>query len=213
VSSSAPIPSYPGAVTETGSVRPLASSSLEAFFHQAIARALRQRRVQAAEGTVHYLVQLLTCFSRSENLFDYSEDGIQLRPLAHLYAQALRSGSVREQCLMLRRLGDVALFIAGMFSGFFHRRRALVGMDYYIAMGERAYGSLLQGRVGDPAGVALVDVFAQLSGSFSSYVGVLSEVGDAGGGQTRDRLQRVLARPGTDGGPELEHLLDRRSLH
>jgi hypothetical protein len=169
--------------------------------------------VEAAEVTVHYLVKLLTYFSRSENLFDYTENGIQLRPLAQLYVQAVRSGSVREQCLMLRRMGDIALFVAGMFSGFFQRRRALVGMDYYVAMGERAYGSLLQGRAGDPAGTALIDVFAQLSGGFTSYVAVLSEVGDAGGGQTRDRLRRVLARPGADAGAELEQLLGRQSLH
>ena len=213
MSSSASIPSHSRAVSKSGAVVPVTSTSLEAFFHHALGRALRHQRVEATEVTVHYLVKLLTHFSRSENLFDYTEEGIQLRPLAHLYAEAVRSGSVREQCLMLRRMGDVALFIAGMFSGFFERRRALVGRDYYIAMGERAYGSLLQGRAGDPAGTALIDVFTQLSGGFSHYVAVLTEVGDAGGGQTRDRLQHLLSQPGTDAGPELEQLSARVSLH
>lgn len=163
---------------ESGSA--LASTSLEAFFHHSVSRAIHHQRVEAAEVTVHYLVSLLTHFSRSENLFDYCEDGIRLRPLAQMYAQALQSGSPTERRLVMRRMGDVALFIAGMFSGFFRRRRALVGMDYYIAMGGQAYGCLSDCRGRSPGDRALGEVFTQLSHGFGRYVLVLAEIGDRG---------------------------------
>ena len=161
---------------ESGSA--LASSSLEAFFHHSVSRAIRHQGVEAREVTVQYLVRLLTHFSRSENLFDYTDDGIRLRPLAQMYAQAQQSESASERRLVMRRMGDVALFIAGMFSGFFERRRALVGMDYYIAMGGQAYGCLSESRGNDPAGRALGEVYAQLSRGFGRYVLVLAEIGD-----------------------------------
>ena len=45
-----------------------------------------------------------------------------------------------ERNRALQRLGDVSLFIAGFFAGSFARK--LVDIDYHIAMGGRAYGSL-----------------------------------------------------------------------
>lgn len=161
---------------ESGSA--LASTSLEAFFRQTISRAIHHQGVNTRDVTLDYLVGLLTHFSRSENLFDYCDEGIRLRPLAQLYAQAARCESLFEQRLVMRRMGDVALFIAGMFSGFFRRRRALVGQDYYIAMGGQAYACLSSGRgAGDPV---LNSVYAQLAESFGLYVRVLSEVRDGG---------------------------------
>ena len=163
---------------ESGSA--LASTSLEAFFRHSVSRAIRRQGVDTRDVTLDYLVSLLTHFSRSENLFDYTDEGIRLRPLALLYAQAAQSQSLSERRLMMRRMGDVALFIAGMFSGFFQRRRALVGRDYYIAMGGQAYACLSSDcghGAGDPA---LNSVFAQLAGGFAGYVGVLAEVRDFG---------------------------------
>ena len=161
---------------ESGSA--LASTSLEAFFRHTISRAVRRQGVDTRDVTLDYLVELLTHFSRSENLFDYCDDDIRLRPLAQLYMQAAQLESITEHRLVMRRMGDVALFIAGMFSGFFRRRRALVGRDYYIAMGGQAYACLSSGRgAGDPI---LNSVYAQLAGGFGLYVRVLSEVRDAG---------------------------------
>ena len=181
---------------ESGSA--LASISLEAFFRHAISRAIRRQGVDTRDVTLDYLVDLLTHFSRSENLFDYYDDGIRLRPLAQLYAQAAQSDSIAEQRLVMRRMGDVALFIAGMFSGFFRRRRALVGRDYYIAMGGQAYACLSCGRgASDPM---LNTVYAQLADGFGLYVGVLSEVRDGGVWERLEGWSRLLvaARDGDE---------------
>lgn len=177
----------------------VAGTSLEAFFHQVLSDAVEHQQVRAGDVTIRYLVMLLTHFARSENLFDYTEEGLRLRPLAQMYEQALQSASARERCLTMRRMGDVALFVSGMFSGFVTRRRALVGVDYYIAMGERAYGSLLQRGCCDPGSEALQDVFGQLSNGFGGYVRVLAEVGEIGVRGSRDELRRLLDAAGRPG--------------
>jgi len=182
---------------ESGSA--LASTSLEAFFRHTVSRAIRRHGVDTRDVTLDYLVDLLTHFSRSENLFDYCDDGIRLRPLAQLYVQAAQSESIAEQRLVMRRMGDVALFIAGMFSGFFRRRRALVGRDYYIAMGGQAYACLSSGRgTGDPM---LNAVYAQLAGGFGLYVRVLSEVRDGGAQERVEGWSALLAAAKGDDAP------------
>ena len=179
----------------------LSSSSLELFFRHSVSRAIRRRGVDTRELTLDYLVDLLTHFSRSENLFDYTDEGIRLRPLAQLYAQAVQSESLSERRLMMRRMGDVALFVSGMFSGFFQRRRAVVGKDYYIAMGGQAYACLSSdcGRSGGDPG--LNAVYAQLSGGFAGYVGVLAEVRECGVRERIDDWSALLeaATPSDDG--------------
>jgi hypothetical protein len=57
-----------------------------------------------------------------------------------MLADACEAPSHEARCHALQRLGDVSLFFAGFFSGSFARK--LVDIDYHIAMGGRAYGTL-----------------------------------------------------------------------
>jgi hypothetical protein len=76
----------------------------------------------------------------------------------------------------LKRLGDVALFISGLFSGSLNRK--VVDIDYYIAMGGTAY-SCVHDLVGKRAdGWGRRSLFADLADNFSDLVDVLGEVGD-----------------------------------
>ena len=68
-------------------------------------------------------------------------------------------------------MGDLSLFISGFFAD--SLTRSLVDVDYYIQLGECAYGSLA--RRGDPA---LGDVFDELAVKFSVCVDVLAEVSE-----------------------------------
>jgi hypothetical protein len=63
------------------------------------------------------------------------------------------------------------LFVSGFFSDSLNRR--LVDVDYYIQLGECAYGSLA--RTGDGT---LNDVFDELSANFPAFVDVLTEVSE-----------------------------------
>jgi hypothetical protein len=60
-----------------------------------------------------------------------------------MLSDALEAPSAVERERGLQRLGDVSLFIAGFFAHSFARK--LIDIDYHIAMGGRAYGTLACG--------------------------------------------------------------------
>ena len=82
----------------------------------------------------------------------------------------IESGGM-EQRARLRNLGDFSLFMSGFYSDSFRRRS--VDVDYYVSMGEYAYGSLSR-READAFG----DVFAELARKFVLYIDVLADVSE-----------------------------------
>lgn len=186
---------------------PITESSLRAFFHDSLNQAIRNQGVSAQDETIWYLTNLLADFSRSERLFDHTADGRVLRPLAELYAIAAEASSETERKLVLQRLGDVALFVSGLFSGIFTRRRRMVDVDYYIAMGGGAYAYLCGSSQQARQHASLIAIFHQLSREFARFVDVLAEVGEnAFGASDRDllRLHELWARTES---PRLERKL------
>jgi len=169
---------------------PITESSLQGFFHDSLNHAIRNQGVSAEDATIWYLTNLLADFSRSERLFEHTTEGRALRPLAELYAIAAEASSEAERTLVLRRLGDVALFVSGLFSGMFTRRRRTVDVDYYIAMGGGAYAYLCDSSQQARQHESLAAIFHQLSRQFARFVDVLAEVGEnAFGASDRDLLR------------------------
>jgi hypothetical protein len=153
----------------------IAAADIRGYFHDQVDSALVKQELTIADTTSIYLVNLLTEFVHSGELFDDSDDGLQIKPLAMRYADAISAPSVTEKCLGLKKLGDVALFISGLFSGSLSRN--LVDVDYYVAMGGTAYSYL-----GDLANVRTNSagkqhLFAELAGNFSRIVDVFGEIG------------------------------------
>ncbi len=180
--------------------RPIAASNLQSFFHDSLREAADNQGVEVAEATLWYLTNLLTSFSRSERLFDKTEEGRALTPLVALYALAVEATSEAERKRTLQRLGDVALFISGLYSGLFLRRRRLVDVDYYIAMGGSAYGYLSDNSGQRVQEQTLAAVFHQLSREFARLVDVLAEVGEsAAGSDSHDilRMHELWSRTGS----------------
>ena len=149
-------------------------TSLQEFFMDSIDAAMAANKVVVDEHTAHYVVNLLTLFSRSEALFEKTEEGRRLQPLALMLANACEAATDVERNAALQRLGDVALFIAGFFAD--GLQRAAVDVDYYIYMGGGAYHSLATHVRGTTRGRALGDVFAELGCKFQPMVDVLNEV-------------------------------------
>lgn len=146
------------------------------YFKDALHSALSRQKVQAGEDTVFYVVNLLAWYARAENLFPQTPDGPVQQPLALIYAEAAEAHSPEERDASLRRLGDVALVVAGLFAASFSRK--LVDIDYYIAMGGSAYG-FLSGQVSASVRARTFRaIFAELSVKFQAFVDVLAEVGD-----------------------------------
>jgi len=176
----------------------IANPSLHSFFHQSVQSAVRNQQLDASEDSLQYLASLLTVFSRSEDLFERTPDGVHLKPLALMYADAVENTTTSGRVRILQKLGDTALFITGVFADSLNRK--IVDVDYYIAMGGSAYSSVsstMGSRFQDRAGQQL---FNELTEKFVSFVDVLSEVCEQANFNTnRDvmRLYEVWIRTGS----------------
>jgi hypothetical protein len=154
----------------------VAVTNLREFFHDSMQTALRHQHVAVDDHTEHYVVNLLTTFARSEELYEKTAEGVRLKPLAHMLAQASEARSQQERDTALRRLGDVSLFIAGFFAQSFARK--LIDIDYHVAMGGRAYGTLAENMRSTVRGQAFATVFLELAQKFQRLVDVLNDVAE-----------------------------------
>ena len=154
----------------------ITDKSVQEYFQDSISDALANQHVEAAEDTIYYVVNLLATFMRSEELFERTPDGVILKPLADFYAEAVEGPTTADQHRALRRLGDVALFVSGVFSQSLNRK--LVDVDYYVAMGGSAYGHLSGALRGSAGAKTLTEVFEELSEKFVDFVDVLGEVSE-----------------------------------
>ena len=153
----------------------ITSRSVGHFFHDALNSALSNQHVEATPDAVHYVVRVLTEFSRTDRLYDKSDHGDGVKPLALIYADAVHSSDPTERGHALRRLGDMALFISGFFASSLDRK--LVDVEYYMAMGGSAYAQLSSSPVQGISRTGLATVFSELSQKFSEFVDALAEVG------------------------------------
>jgi hypothetical protein len=154
----------------------VAVTNLREFFHDSVQTALRKQRVAVDDHTEHYVVNVLTMFARSEELYEPTSEGMRLKPLARMLADASEAASAQQRDDALRRLGDVSLFVAGFFAQSFARK--LIDIDYHIAMGGRAYGTLADNLRGTLRGQAFAAIFLELAQKFQRLVDVLNEVAE-----------------------------------
>src|SRR5215208_3937726 len=140
-------------------------TNLREFFRDELHTALEHQHVSVEDQTEHYVVNLLTLFARSEVLYDRTPEGMRLKPLVVLLSEALEAPSTGDRHRGLQRLGDVSLFVAGFFAQSFARK--LIDIDYHIAMGGRAYGTLAESLARSRSrSRVLGQVFAELAEKF-----------------------------------------------
>ena len=151
-------------------------ASLREYFYGELSEALHNQRISAEDETVQYLTNMLTVFTRSEELFEKTEHGVELRPLALTYCDALNESSVLERTRMMQKLGDTALFIVGVFSQSLNRK--LVDVDYYIAMGGNVYSYVCDSVRSYGSVRSLALMFKELTEKFTDFVDVLNEVSE-----------------------------------
>jgi hypothetical protein len=154
-------------------------ANLREFFRDTLQQALQHQHLSVNGQTEHYVVNLLTLFARSEALYEMTPEGLRLKPLVAMLCEALEAApGTSERNRTLQRLGDVSLFVAGFFARSFATK--LIDIDYHIAMGGRAYGTLAH-TTGRGRGRVLAAVFAELSEKFQPLVDALNEVSEGAG--------------------------------
>src|ERR1700761_5195480 len=154
----------------------VAVSSLREFFRDAFHEASQHQRLGIEEQSEQYVVNLLTMFSRADALYEKTPEGLRIRPLAHMLADALEAPNAAARQRGLQRLGDVSLFVAGFFARSFARK--LIDIDYHIAMGGNAYSSLADTMQRSSSGRCVAAIYAQLAQKFQRLVDALNEISE-----------------------------------
>ena len=178
----------------------LSPQSVREFFRDLLQRALENQRARVQPFTELYVVNLLHEFLLSEALYVRADDGTwQQKPLAFLLKEALEeAGPTRVH--LLKRLGDTSLFVSGFFPDSLARRSSLVDVDYYIAMGGRAYDAV--GVLGGHR-----DLWSELSSRFRLLVDLLNEVSERTQLSTNAGIVRLYERWKKTGSERLASLL------
>lgn len=149
------------------------ATSLEAWFYQTLKSTRQEHDLEATEASEHYIVTLLDAFSSADQLFGVDGEGRrQDQALAMILYEAVFDAP-RNSSEHYRRLGDVALYIAGVFADSLRHRA--VDVTYYINMGQGAYGALAQRLRHNRS---LREVFAELADTFAGWVEVLRDVSE-----------------------------------
>jgi hypothetical protein len=144
--------------------RTVVHRNLTEFFRDLLQGAMRSQEVRSSPDTEFYLVKLLEGFAHPDR--DWFE-----RPLALEYLESFHS-PLPHRYGKLKRVGDTALFVSGLFMESLHRK--LTSSDYYIQLGRTAYGQL--SALSIDVGAVPGDLFAELEERFPDFVRVLAEI-------------------------------------
>jgi len=180
------------------------------YFRSSIEVVISEQGVQVEPHATHYVVNLLTLYSRSEELYDDDGEAFGVKPLALMLADAADAPSAAERNHFLQRIGDVALFISGFFADGLADQP--VDLDYYIHMGGSAYGSLSEEVRGTFRGQVFADTYSELAAKFQVLVDVLNEVRDRERQESDIDLLRTYSVWRKTGSKRAENLLRQQGV-
>jgi hypothetical protein len=184
----------------------LVGQTAQEYFREMVGGALSQRRLQIQEATEFYLVNLLARFLEREQLFTGPDDEAQIEPLALMLKRAME-GDRQTRWQNLKRLGDTSLFVSGFFGD--SLARSLVDVDYYIAMGERAYDALS----GEPRGLSGgQQLFSELAERFPQFVDLFAEIAELSELTSNRGLVRLYERFLLTGSERVARRLQERGV-
>ncbi len=151
----------------SNSNRLLLEKSLDVYFEKRLTQLGQELDPPPHTDTTWYLGKMLVRFGRSSNLFSYEDGRLSLRPLAMLYHDAHAAENRQQRCLILRQLGDLALFIGALFPESYRRKG--LQQDYFIGMGSGAYDYLSENESTNR------HIFSELSATFTSMLQLLAD--------------------------------------
>jgi len=180
------------------------------YFRTSIDDVVARQGVELDPHTTHYVVNMMTLFSRSEELYEDDGETFGLKPLALMLVDATDAATAEQRSQILQRIGDVALFISGFFVESLADKA--VDIDYYIHMGTNAYGSLSEETRRTFRGNAFADVFRELASNFQILTDVLHEVRDSARPESDTNLLRTYEIWRKTGSRRAENILRRQGV-
>jgi hypothetical protein len=142
-------------------------ANMREYFRETLQRTLQQRRLALTDTAQAYLVNLLTEFARSENVFAGTERGEQFGFVDLL--QRAQESQPTEALRIYKHMGDSSLYLTGFFAESVERRA--VPVDYYVSMGGSAYDAVA--RLMRPTAATSSALFSELSARFEDLVELL----------------------------------------
>ncbi|WP_320837257.1 hypothetical protein [Zhongshania sp.] len=137
------------------------------YFHLRLQELGRRQSTPPQDDTLWYVGDMLARFGDSDQLFSYEHGRIDIRPLALLYKDAHETNNVRERGLILRQLGDMALFMGALFPENYQRRG--LKKAYFVGMGGGAYSYLSETELKHR------HIFAELATSFTLILELIAQ--------------------------------------
>src|SRR3990167_3818283 len=114
------------------------TNEFKSFIKISIIKKINKTNLNLSEFSKDYLQNLIIDFLKSENIPEINKSELSFPILADLYEKAFYSPPF-NQFNEFRNLGDVSLFVSGVFPEYITRRKSLVKKEYYIGMGSSAY--------------------------------------------------------------------------
>lgn len=158
-------------------------ASSREHFRSIISEAGEHLRLKIQPLIQDYLVSLMEYHAETRNLFPGKES-----TLAESWLRAQQAEWIQEKRERLKLLGDRALYISGYFSDSLQNK--VVDIDYYIKMGELAFGELAELTKTEPTHY----LYRSLSRRFPDWVEVLSYVAQQTQVQSHSGVLRLYER-------------------
>lgn len=177
----------------------ITSSNLTEFFKDSVEDAANNQHLDAKPETVYYVVTVLTSYTHSNQLFTASDAGPQINSLAEFYFRAQADESTKRRNQALRELGDLALFLSGVFSDYLNQRG--INIDYCCNMGGGAYAHLANSSNHDQDTANLRHIFEELAEKFDRVVDVVAEASSQTQGNNDQTLLKLYERWLANGSP------------
>lgn len=149
-------------------------SDMGEYFQKMVADASEKLKIDFNRNTILYVADLMSRYASLSTLCEDTEDGVQIRPLAFLFEDAVNAEGPRVRLEKYTRLADRALFMSGYLPDSLDRKP--VSRSYYIEMGQAGYGQ---------AGAIAADIqiesstYIELSEGFIYAADILTEVNQA----------------------------------
>lgn len=111
------------------------------FFLEVVEEAFAERQVSTYPQVKTYMVDLLTYFILTDNLWDsIDQSGRRTREMLSESLLRATGAEPRVKIEKLKKLGDHSLYVSGFFSDSLQRK--IIDVDYYVDMGRTAFDAL-----------------------------------------------------------------------
>jgi hypothetical protein len=141
----------------------MTSASMREYFRDCLSQALKKADVRLSETAQVYVVNLLSEFGRSENLYAGTDAG-EKPVLVELLSRA-HEAEPQEAVRIYKHMGDSSLYQSGFF------KESVNAIDYYVSMGGGAYASVADLTRATAATTSAL--FCELSDRFAELVELL----------------------------------------